>query len=286
MSIQDHFDQFYENIKPTNNQLGDAQTKYTEVCETLYKHYYPNSHISYLGRVNFPIGSYGKGTHIRPVRDVDVLFIMPFPVFEKYWKKPNGQSRLLQEVRGVLTKKYPKTPIKVDRKVVVLEFSTPKHNVELLPACDSQDKRFYTPDTTGNGTWFPPYDPYTEMQEIKNSDNRTGKTIMLIRMIKKWPENCNVDLSSYDIEQEVLEFLKGKTKAQCNSHSILVRDFLKDLLLYAPFRYHDRKNLLKPIETACKRAINACEFEEQGNVDLAVQEWQKIFGDNDFPSKV
>ena len=211
MSIQDHFDQFYENIKPTNNQLGDAQTKYTEVCEALLKHYYPNSQIGSSGHLCFPIGSYGKGTHIRPVRDVDILFTMQFSIFDKYSKKQNGQSQLLQDVRGVLTKRYPKTPISVDSKVVVLKFST--HKVEVLPACDDQAGRFIIPSTEKGGYWTI-VDPINEIRDIQNSESRTGKTIMLIRMIKKWPENCNVDLNSYDIEREVWEFFKGKTKAQ------------------------------------------------------------------------
>lgn len=81
------------------------------------------------------IGSYGKHTHIRPARDIDVIFMLPPEKFEKYNdNQSNSQSQLLQDIKNILEEKYPNTPIKAFGKVVVLEFADTKHNVELLPA--------------------------------------------------------------------------------------------------------------------------------------------------------
>jgi len=80
MTMQEQFLKFYENIKLTSAQREDAKTKYTGVCKKLHDHYYSDA--EYDGSTKLLIGSYGKQTHIRPARDVDVIFIMPPEKFE------------------------------------------------------------------------------------------------------------------------------------------------------------------------------------------------------------
>ncbi|HEW78414.1 MAG TPA: nucleotidyltransferase, partial [Phycisphaerales bacterium] len=152
MDIQDLFETFYENIKITSSQREDAQTKYTGVCKKLHGYYYPDS--PYDGRTKLLIGSYAKKTHIRPARDVDVIFKMPVERFEQYNDNhSNGQSQLLQDVKKVLEEKYPNTPIRAFGKVIVVEFSDTKHNVELLPAWENEDGTFNIPNSENGGSW-------------------------------------------------------------------------------------------------------------------------------------
>ena len=73
MIMQEQFKKFYENIKLTQAQRDDAKRKYDGVCGKLHSHYYPNT--TYSGDTRFLIASYGKRTHIRPARDIDVIFV-------------------------------------------------------------------------------------------------------------------------------------------------------------------------------------------------------------------
>lgn len=277
MSIQEQFEQFYENIKLTSLQREDAKKKYTGVCQKLHDYYYPDT--KYTGDTKLLIGSYGKHTNIRPPRDVDVLFIMPEEKFQQYNNNvSNGQSQLLQDIRNILSEKYTTTEeIKGWGKVVLIQFSDGTHNVELLPAWEQTDGKFIIPNTEKGGYWET-CDPRSEIQKIEDSDiNTEGKARALIKMIKKWSENCTAELKSFQIENKVLDFFVNN-EFMNKKYSILVRDF---------FNYFQNtttdNNLRSHLNTALNRAKKACEFEEENDLEKAVEEWEKIFGD-DFPT--
>lgn len=275
MSIQEQFEKFYENIKLTSTQREDAITKHTGVCTKLHDYYYPD--IEYNGNTKLLIGSYGKQTHIRPARDIDVIFIMPPEKFEQYDdNQSNSQSQLLQDIKSILVEKYPDTPIKAFGKVVVLEFAGTKHDVELLPAWEKEDSTFIIPNSENGGYWEY-WDPRSEIQKIKDSDSKTGKTKSLIRMIKKWSENCTAKLKSYQIENKVLDFFTNGDFSD-KEYPVLVRDFFNYF-----YQTASDEDLRSHLDTALNRATKACEFEDKNNLEKSVEEWKKIFGD-DFPA--
>lgn len=274
MSANDQFLKYYEKIKLTPSQREDAVIKHTGVCKKLHDHYYPDN--KYTGNTRLLIGSYGKHTHIRPARDIDVIFMMPPDKFEQYDdNQSNGQSQLLQNIKKILEEKYPDTPIKAFGKVVVLEFADTKHNVELLPAWENEDRTFTIANSEKGGYWEQ-WDPRSEIKNINDSDSKTGNTRSLIRMIKKWSENCTANLKSYEIENMTLDFLAHDDHSG-KDYPILVRDcfdyFHKDT---------SDENLKSHLSTALNRSQKACDFEKNNKIDDATTEWKKVFGD-DFP---
>lgn len=274
MAIQEQFEKFYENIKLTQNQREDAKRKYDGVCEKLHSYYYPNT--TYNGDTRFLIGSYGKKTHIRPARDIDVIFIMPPEKFTQYDdNSSNCQSQLLQEIKSILEEKYPSTPIKAFGKVVVLEFADPQHNVEVQPAWENQNGTFTIPNSENGGDWEIA-DPRSEIKRIQDSESQTGTTKALIRMVKKWTELCSVQVKSYSIENNVLVFLSSNGSP--NEYASRVRDFFSYF-----YNSSSDTNLRSHLNTAFSRAAKACDFESEQKLDKAAEEWKRIFGD-DFPS--
>jgi len=275
MSINDQFLEFYKNIKLTSSQREDAKTKHNGVCKKLHGVYYPD--ITYSGATKLLIGSYAKHTHIRPARDVDVIFMMPSDKFDQYYdNQSNGPSQLLQDIKKILEEKYPDTPIKASEKVVVLEFAETQHNVELLPAWEREDNTFTIPNSKKGGFWEN-WDPRSEIKAIEISDAKTGKTRSLIRMAKKWSENCSVKLKSYQIEKKVLGFFSSFSSFE-DEFSFLVRDFFD-------YFYQSANNeaIKSHLNTAYSRAKKACDFEKEKLLEKAIEEWRKIFGD-DFPA--
>ena len=266
------FEKFYSNILLTKEQGKDAKTKYSGVCKKLHEHYYPD--IAYTGKTKFLIGSYGKHTHIRPARDIDVIFIMPPEKFDQYNdNESNCQAQLLQDVKKILEEKYPNTPIRAFGKVVVLEFSDPSHNVELLPAWQNDDKTFKIPNSKNGGSWET-WNPRLKINHITKQDSETGMTKKVIRMTKKWAEKCSVSIESRQIENRVLDYLDIFS---VDDDSNLFNDFFSYL------RDNETDELIKShLKTVAKRANKACDFEEQGKFYEASVEWKKIFSD-DFP---
>lgn len=277
MSIEEQFQKFYENIKLTPAQRQDAIDKYTGVCKKLHDHFYPS--ITYNGSTKLLIGSYGKRTSIRPARDVDVIFIMPPEKFAQYDDNTsNKQSQLLQDIKKILEDKYPNTPIKAFGKIVKIEFSETKHDVELVPAWENKDGSFTIPDSENGGSWL--VQKYREeIEAINESDEQTGRTRFLIRMIKKWSDNCSASLKSFDIEKKVISFFNAADRSKDHTGK-LVRDFF--------YYFHQTTidtDLQSHLNTAYSRAKKACDFQSNEKIDDAIEEWIKIFG-NDFPKTV
>lgn len=200
------FNDFIHSIKLTKSQRDDAKTKYGGVCKLLHNHYYSGT--EYTGKTKILIGSYGKKTNIRPPGDIDVVFKMPADAFETYLQKDNAQSQLLQDVRGILSKTYTTTEkISAFGKVVVINFTSGKHNVEVLPGWEQSDGSFIIPNTSNGGSWER-WNPAADIVAINSSNTETGKTKSLIRLLKKWRVVCDVPLDAFKIEVLVTNHLK------------------------------------------------------------------------------
>lgn len=104
------------------------------------------------------VGSYGRGTAIN-TSDIDILVELPKSEYERYdAHKGNGQSRLLQAVKGAIQTTYPRSNIKADGQVIVIDFSD-GIKFEILPAFKHLDfwgewnGKYDYPDTNMGGNW-------------------------------------------------------------------------------------------------------------------------------------
>ena|ERR1035437_4684995 len=151
--IDVYFESLFENVSLTDAQETDARTKYNSVIKKLTQKYYESDSIDNRFQL---FGSYGKRTHLRPARDVDVQFILPYSQLERVnnWQG-NKQSRFLQEIKDCLLERFPRTTIRSDEKVVVVNFADSTHDVEVLPSFKISDTFYYIPDTKKGGNWCP-----------------------------------------------------------------------------------------------------------------------------------
>lgn len=291
-STADRFNKFLENIKLTDLQIIDANTKADGVCKKLHDYFYETQY--YYGSTKLIVGSYAKGTNIRPARDVDVFFKMPWKEMPDSNLLYNVQSNLLQRIKNILIEKYSSTDIKADGQVVVINFSN-THFVELIPAFEIlsgiHQGKFFIPDTTNGGRWKL-VDPLAEIRNIIYYDTLTnGNAKILIRMIKCWQKYCQVNIKSFVIEQVVIKFLQQYEYANKTSvyYDWMVRDFFDYLLKnvngwsffsdsYEIVNYGN--DWQSKTESAFNRAIKACNYEINKNYYEAALEWKKIFGDD------
>jgi hypothetical protein len=145
--VRQRFTQFLANLDLTVGQVGDGVTKHSGVVATLNRTYWGVSEGS-THRVL--IGSWGKGTQVRPPRDIDLLLILPVEVYYRFQQRQgNVQSQLLQEVRDVLRVTYPTTDIRGDGQVVAIPFGT--YQVDVAPAFHRQGGGYLVCDTHFGG---------------------------------------------------------------------------------------------------------------------------------------
>lgn len=130
IAVRQRFEQFHRNLALTSLQLQDAHTKRASVVSCLNRRYYGTSSAT---DNSFVIGSWGKGTAIRPPRDIDLYFLLPVNVHQRFQVYfGNRQSALLQEVKDVLKDTYPDTDMRGDGQVVTVGFNS--FDVEVAPA--------------------------------------------------------------------------------------------------------------------------------------------------------
>jgi len=86
------------------------------------------------------VGSYGRNIAIQGFSDLDILFQLPYSIYQQYQAHAgNGQSALLQAVKTSIERTYSKTSIKADGQVILVPF-TDGITFEVVPG-------FLTPTT-------------------------------------------------------------------------------------------------------------------------------------------
>ena len=108
---------------------------------------------------SFYVGSYGRGTAI-DTSDIDILVELPRDVYNRYdGHKGNGQSRLLQAVKGAILDTFTRSDVRGDGQVVIIRFSD-GIKFEILPAFKHMDfwgnwtGTYDYPDSNMGGNWL------------------------------------------------------------------------------------------------------------------------------------
>lgn len=292
--VTKRFIAFMDNLALTDAQVADGITKFKGVVKTLNQAYWNSDSETEHA---FYIGSWAKKTRIRPPRDVDLYFVLPIDVYNRFEQyKVNKQSALLQEVKGKLLASYPLSNIKGDGPVVLAGFWT--FNVEIVPAfvCDANDRSYYVCDTKDGGK-YKTTKPLHEVDAIEWADQRNNSNVRrLVQMLKCWQAYCSVPLKSFYLELIATDFLDQWAYKDRSYfyYDWMCRDFFAWLItkansfLIAPGTYEIMwiGDVWKSkAESAYNRTVKACEHEYYGREGDAGDEWQKVFG-TDIPKWV
>lgn len=284
--VTKRFTRFIDNLALTESQYADGITKFKGVVKTLNQAYWNSDSETEHA---FFIGSWAKRTQIRPPRDVDLYFLLPIDVYNRFEQyRGNKQSALLQEVKGKLLASYPLSDIKGDGPVVLAGFWT--FNVEIVPAFmyDAKDRSYYVCDTKEGGR-YKTTKPLHEIDAIDYSDYRNKNVRRLVRMLKCWQAYCAVPLKSFYLELLAIEFLDqwAHNDGSYFYYDWIFRDFFSWLITKAnsfvivPGTY-DVMSIgdawKSKAEWAYKCALKACDHEYNNREGDAGGEWQKIFG--------
>ncbi len=285
-----HFEQFLGELELKVPERQDAEGKAERIARSLFAKYYPNQ--AFNPSMSVKVGSYGKGTASRPHSDLDILFVLPREVYERVETLTgNKQSQLLQEVRRTLLGTFPNTEISADGQAVIAPFQT--YNVDIVPAfrfiSGTYIGQYLIADTTDGGSWRYSH-PVAEYNWLQQTDAATaGKVRHLIKMLKAWKRECNVEIKSISLEVLANVFV---THWEYRDKTIfyydwMMRDFFAFLLNYVngwvqPAGITERILLGDCWATKCRsaynRALKACEYEYADKGFDASSEWQKVFG--------
>jgi len=283
MDVSATFKKFIENLAIQNKE--EISNRYKTITKTLNKSYWGNESNTYN---SLQVGSYGRGTAINGISDLDMVFSLPWSVYERFNAyESNGQSALLQEVKNVIKTTYSRTDIRGDGQVVVVTFSN--HVFEILPTFLNNDNSYTYPDTKDGGSWKITK-PRQEKSEINNLNAEFNGTLKhLCKMVRAWKNKCGVPMGGLLVDTLAYNFLKSNESYKERSYTYydwLSRDFFEYLkgtdknqeYWLAPGssqRVYKKADFIPKAKKAYNKCIEAIEKNEQKTVNKI---WKDVFG--------
>lgn len=288
MDVSKTFKAFIENLKIQNK--AEISNRYKNITKILNKNYW-DSESDVLHSLQ--VGSYGRGTAINGISDLDMVFILPLDVYKKFNAyETNGQSALLQEVKNIIKKTYSTTDVGGDGQIVAIKFNN--HTIEVLPCFEYDDGSFKHADSNNGGSWKDT-NPRAEIKEINSLDSKSNCNLKsLCKMIRAWKNNVGVGISGILIDTLCYNFFNNNTDYNDKGYlyyDFIVRDFFlylseqnKDQAFwYAPGsnqKVYKKDNFVAKAKKAYKNCLNAIENEKKKK---SYKIWKKIFG-TPFPT--
>jgi hypothetical protein len=284
MGIAEDFKTFLDNVKIDN--AATISLRYGEVTAALNKKFRDTE--SKIAN-SLQVGSYGRGTAIKGVSDLDMIYIMPASKWDTY--KDGKQSELLRDTKDAIKARYPSTNVKVDRLVVRVLYKD--FHIEVMPAFKQEDGSYKYPDTKKDGSWKITK-PQAELDEIRESDARKNNNLRrLCKMARAWKNKHGVAMGGLLIDTLAYNFLESTNEYNNKSYlyyDVMCRDFFQYLAdqpkqsEYAALGSRQRVRVKKRFEKKAKKARDLCQkaIDASGQKNER-QKWRDVFG-NSYPA--
>lgn len=294
MGVADYFRSFCSKISIPQTKRSSIATRYENITQRLNKEYWGSESKTNHSRY---VGSYGRGTAINSFSDLDMIFELPYDVYERFNSySGNGQSALLQEVRNAIKKTYSVTDVGADGQVVVVPFND-GITFEVVPAFINKDGHSYTyPNANSGGSWKVT-DPVPEIEAISKMDSNCNYNLKnLCRMMRAWKNTWNGPMGGLLIDTFSHNFLKNwdnKDKSYVY-YDYMSRDFFKyvsniddDQLYWLAIgsnqKIYNKGKFAAKAKKCYNLSLEAIDKESNGYSYSAKQKWREIYGTN-FPS--
>lgn len=202
MGLADWFRAFCGNIQVQNGSTISG--RYKAITKRLNTDFWRTtsdaSHSLY-------VGSYGRNTAIHGTSDVDMIFQLPYSIYQQYDRySGNGPSALLQAVRNSVKNTYSDTNIGADGQVILIPFND-GITFELVPGFINDDESYTYPDSNGGGQWKKT-NPRPEITAIMARNRSCNSNLVpLCRMIRSWKKNWIVPIGGLLIDTLAFQFI-------------------------------------------------------------------------------
>ena len=293
MGLANWFHTFCDNIKVQNG--ATISLRYRTITKRLNTDFWrTDSATSH----SLQVGSYGRNTAIHGTSDVDMIFELPWSLYEQYDSySSNGQSALLQAVRNSVKKTYPSTDIGADGQVIIIPFRD-GITFELVPGFLNTDNSYTYPDSNGGGSWKRT-NPRPEIEAIRMRNSTCNDNLIpLCRMMRAWKRKWVVPIGGLLIDTLAYQFIINWSY---RDESYLYYDFMcRDFFAHMADQSTDQEYWTAPgsgqrvyggkgqFQYKAKRcyniALQAIEHETATPKEewSAKQKWREIFGTS-FP---
>lgn len=175
------FKKFKSRLELRDAEQADAIKLHKEIRELIDNNFTVARH--------FLTGSYKRHTKTRPLKDVDIFFVLDKEKEKKFLNDPVG---LLESFRKCLAKEYGEDKVKIGRRSVGIDLSIGPDeekicSIDAVPAFD-EGNHYVIPDNVLNK--FIETDPEIHAEEATTANKAfDGEWKPMVKMVKKWNEN-------------------------------------------------------------------------------------------------
>lgn len=287
ISVAQAFETFRQRLELTETEHADAQRRHTEVRECIRS--------GFNVERDFLTGSYARSTKTKPLKDIDIFFVLGQK--ERHWRS-KAPSAILGAFEEQLVKTYARSDVERGRRCVTIEFdkryTTQDQDgkvlsIDAVPAFDAGG-HYEIPDGS-LGKWIESDPEVHKEQATAKNKQLSGKWVPFVKMAKRWNRNGGklvkpmflievmaqglVDPPFNNYPDEVLRFFSAAQTA-------IEQDWPDPAGLGPPVSDQmdtsARAAAKKAFRDAERLAVQAVRAEQQGRIGEALQLWRDIFG--------
>lgn len=199
-SVNQGFEEFLSRLKPTAAQR-EAGAKHRASVEGALTAKLKVSRFR-------ETGSFTHGTGIRGHSDTDLLVSLGAD-------RPGSSLTALNWVKDALQARFPRTPVKIRRPAVVVEFGSGYETWEVIPGFitgrGGKDQFVYdVPSPVVGGGWIDSA-PSEHLKYVNSANKKphAGDAKDLARLLKAWKYYRSVPISSFYLEMRCAQHVKG-----------------------------------------------------------------------------
>ncbi|MFY1829479.1 SMODS domain-containing nucleotidyltransferase [Myxococcus fulvus] len=275
-TVEQAMQRLVEELELTPDEVEKVKRQHGVVREVLRKRL--------SSAEEFLSGSYGRGTALRPLHDVDVFVVIPPP------RGSRTPDDLLREVRQVFKAEWPERELPVlQRHSLRIDFSS-GISVDIVPAFAHEQGGYLIPQRD-TGAWIRT-DPKAHQEVCAQADRLAqGRLNPLIKLVKQWNRaRDNSPLRSFHLEamcysafptppegsllerlERLLRHLSERVMQTCRDPAKL------GVAVDARMDSGDREAARNLFQNAI-REVHLASQERTSNPELAHQRLSKLFG--------
>lgn len=286
ITTEEAFEKYRQRLELSDTERQNTIKRHTEVRELIRADFSVDKDIL--------TGSYGRHTKTKPLKDVDVFFVLGQKEKDKYRSKPPVD--LINAFVKTLRKEYGDDAVEPGRRCATVEFERNTDDeegkvlsIDAVPAFDLGD-RYEIPDRI-LGDWIQTDPEIHKEQATAKNKELGGKWIPLVKMVKRWNRSAGKPIKpSFLIEVMMQELVD----APFTTYPSEVRRFFAAALTAIERSWPDPAGYGPPVsdqmtpelitaaqsklrEAEMKAAI-AVRHEQQGRQGEAIALWREIMG--------
>jgi hypothetical protein len=290
LTTEEAFEKFRRRLELSPTESKDAAKRQTEVRECIRG--------GFDLATDFLSGSYRRHTKTKPLKDVDIFFVLG-P--KERWRRDKPALDTLLAVESCLRKKYTdQDQVELCRRAVTVIFEKSYYpeghegrvmSIDAVPAIQASADVYEIPDKV-TGSWIKTNPKKHAEQATAKNEEMGGTWVPLVKMIKGWNRANGKPIKPSFLVEVIAEEL---VEAPFSSYPNEVRNFFAAMEANIGRSWPDPAGLgplvsdqmtaelvstaKKALQDAQRKAALAARAEQTGRQGEALNIWREILGD-------